>query len=501
MATIPTLKSGNWSDPTTWDGGILPGVGDIAQAITGHTVTIDQDIEVERLTHTGSGQFLLTGSDTINIIADALYITNSATASLIVLDSSYTAIGSTIAVDSFRSITNAAAGTKAAIETKAGATGSLDITARLMRTGSSAAGGTARSLIHASNTDITVTATELTGITTFPILYSGGSSLTLNISGTIQNNIIQTSGSSPQLLTFNGDMLFTNRTATVFAFGNTAATIIFNGDLTLSNLAGGVTVIIHSIGDITINGDLRCITVSAANPYIVEMNTLNPTTKTLTINGNIYGGHALTTPLTNGGTPILFQGGTLVVNGDIYPGDSNGFLSTINSRDGGDGILALVTTNNGSAITVTGSVYGPRYGGYSSGIGSTAASQMYYKVRLGKPGEVSIINDNMGGRAITGFVQVVEGAIIKYMYGFREHGSNNIVPMIDTLTNVDSDLDPADVRDGVVYDSDEKVGTLVAPDPADVLHGVPVGDSVGSATIKMTDAAAVTGSQIATLAD
>lgn len=44
MATITTLKAGNWSDPTVWNGGVLPGVNDYASA--GHAVVIDQNITV-----------------------------------------------------------------------------------------------------------------------------------------------------------------------------------------------------------------------------------------------------------------------------------------------------------------------------------------------------------------------------------------------------------------------------------------------------------------------
>ena len=41
MATITTAKSGLWSDPTTWTGGVLPATGD--QVEINHTITYDLD--------------------------------------------------------------------------------------------------------------------------------------------------------------------------------------------------------------------------------------------------------------------------------------------------------------------------------------------------------------------------------------------------------------------------------------------------------------------------
>ena len=80
MATITTLKAGNWSDPTVWNGGVLPGINDYAQA--GHTVVIDQNITVLGLRITANiNGFTVSGSTTrtINLTAtDAIAYTTSA---------------------------------------------------------------------------------------------------------------------------------------------------------------------------------------------------------------------------------------------------------------------------------------------------------------------------------------------------------------------------------------------------------------------------------------
>jgi hypothetical protein len=51
MALRVAVASGNWSNPATWNGGVLPTVGDIV-ASNNFTVTIDQNINVDLLTNT-----------------------------------------------------------------------------------------------------------------------------------------------------------------------------------------------------------------------------------------------------------------------------------------------------------------------------------------------------------------------------------------------------------------------------------------------------------------
>jgi hypothetical protein len=54
MANIKAAQSGNWSDTSTWQGGVLPGLDDIAIA-NSYTVTIDQDISVQTLSNSTFG--------------------------------------------------------------------------------------------------------------------------------------------------------------------------------------------------------------------------------------------------------------------------------------------------------------------------------------------------------------------------------------------------------------------------------------------------------------
>jgi hypothetical protein len=53
VATITSAQSGDFSDPATWVGGVVPGVGDVAVAATGHVIVIDVDVTVDQVTTTG----------------------------------------------------------------------------------------------------------------------------------------------------------------------------------------------------------------------------------------------------------------------------------------------------------------------------------------------------------------------------------------------------------------------------------------------------------------
>jgi len=70
MANRYAVKPGNWSDTAVWDGGTLPGAGDVVRPNT-YTVTIDQDITVAELRNNASspaaagGSFLVSTARTI----------------------------------------------------------------------------------------------------------------------------------------------------------------------------------------------------------------------------------------------------------------------------------------------------------------------------------------------------------------------------------------------------------------------------------------------------
>jgi hypothetical protein len=65
MALIVSAASGNFNAGATWVGGVVPGVGDEAQAATGHTVTITTDVTCDEVSNAGTGIFTLNNGVTL----------------------------------------------------------------------------------------------------------------------------------------------------------------------------------------------------------------------------------------------------------------------------------------------------------------------------------------------------------------------------------------------------------------------------------------------------
>ncbi len=65
MANRYAVATGNWSNTAIWDGGTLPGVGDVVRP-NGFTVTIDQSITVGELRNNASAPAAAGGSFTLN---------------------------------------------------------------------------------------------------------------------------------------------------------------------------------------------------------------------------------------------------------------------------------------------------------------------------------------------------------------------------------------------------------------------------------------------------
>jgi hypothetical protein len=71
MATITSTQSGDFSDTATWTGGVVPTVGDTAVADTGHTVVIDVNTTVDKVTQAGTGKFTLDDGITLTAEVEA----------------------------------------------------------------------------------------------------------------------------------------------------------------------------------------------------------------------------------------------------------------------------------------------------------------------------------------------------------------------------------------------------------------------------------------------
>jgi hypothetical protein len=70
MALIVSAASGNFNAPATWVGGVVPTVGDEAQAATGHTITITANTTCDLISNTGTGIFTL--NDGVTLTANVI---------------------------------------------------------------------------------------------------------------------------------------------------------------------------------------------------------------------------------------------------------------------------------------------------------------------------------------------------------------------------------------------------------------------------------------------
>jgi len=90
MAIKWAVATGNWSSTTTWNDGVLPDVGDEVFS-NGFTVTIDQDINVNKITHSASSNTVAGGGFNLstirNLICNVEHNNSNAVGNLLIYNS------------------------------------------------------------------------------------------------------------------------------------------------------------------------------------------------------------------------------------------------------------------------------------------------------------------------------------------------------------------------------------------------------------------------------
>lgn len=179
MATRWAVINGNWSNPATWDGGVLPTSADDVFA-DGRTVTIDQNVTVLSLRNTNRGGGTLGGAFTMN-------------------DPGYTIVASGVGLlpGSGTLLTFTGNGTMNIIGNIVGASGvtqtvltsgtlpTINITGRI------AAGAGANQvaiLTQGSNTTLNVTGDVVASGATSAIVIGGGGTQTVNVIGNLYHS-------------------------------------------------------------------------------------------------------------------------------------------------------------------------------------------------------------------------------------------------------------------------------------------------------------------------
>ena len=249
MALIVSAATGNFNAGATWVGGVVPTIGDEAQAANGHTITITANAACDLVSNTGTGIFTLASGVTLT----ANVTNKSATTSRNCLQ--FTAASPAVGTI----IGNCTGGTAAgAVAVYISSSGTLNVTGNV-------SGGT--------------------GATSYGLAGNGTANITGNVTGGIgasQNAGIELSNASARI-NVTGNVTGGSGNASNYGIWNLAAGIVaVTGNVSASSAASGV--LNATTGTITISG----LCSAGAN----APGASNTTTGTIKIGravGNAYG--------------------------------------------------------------------------------------------------------------------------------------------------------------------------------------------------------------------
>jgi hypothetical protein len=392
MATITSAQTGNFSDTATWVGGVVPTVDDIAVADTGHVVTIDQNITVNRLINVSSGYFL--ANDGV-VITGNVNLQSSSTVVILATGAEITIVGN---------ITNSfGAGNGVLINTPNCV---LNVVGDL----SSTAGG---------------------NVVAYPIRVDG-SNATVNITGSLSGGTT-TGGATTAKLAINAANAIVNIT------GNVAGGSLWSGVVIL---VAGSNAILYVTGNVTAGTSTGLgITSSATGVDVNVVGTVMGGASTTSAPAGINGSYST---ITVNGACVASGGPAIVLTspGNI---DITGTMQSSTTRP------AIVALQNNSCF-----VDGP------------------IVLDTGNRWPLAVLNWSLRSSDTSIDIHTVDNGVVTYV---NEDDVNGI-PV------------EADVREGTIYGALGGLeGTLAVPPTNTVSIGVPVDNTVGTATIAPEDIA------------
>ena len=441
MATITSAASGDFSAGATWVGGVVPTVGDDAVAATGHTVVIDVDTTVDKVTQAGTGKFTLGNGRTLtaNVEANAGTFTSG---------------------------------------------GTVDVTA------------TTAATINGNLTGVSSTAVNIAGV-----VMTGSGTLTINgsITGSAGNASSEANGHAG--LYTNVTCTLNVNGALQGGSGNFKFAIRFGSSSNAtSNLVGSVTAAANSYG-LFIQGTSVVANVTGA--VTASGNTghavvVTGASASITVTGDVTGGNVVP------GRAILLtgSGSSATITGNVLPGVANTFtiegtgasnsISVTGNVTAGSNLSqhAINATGASSTVNLIGSATAA--GTLSHGINSTATSNgVIFQ------GDMT---DSLNG-AVAVYARVFRMSATNS--GITTYTNTVGYPTGTPVSRVSPDNvtgmpAESDVRDAFVYGfNSELEGTLAVPPASAVGSGVPVDNTTGTASLSPADVAALVGAQIA----
>lgn len=404
MANILAAQNGNWSNSSTWTGGVIPSVGDNVYS-NNKTVTIDTNITVAKISNKSENGAAAAGKFTLNngVIVTADIEAGNVTCVDTNLGASATINGNITAgtINIARGLDNTSAGT---ITINGNITGGSSTSptgtsvGEGVRNSSSGSivvtgivnGGTANGnygILNLSNGSITING-DLYGnnsnSTRRPLVNYGGGTIVINGNcyGSSSNAVYSETTSIGGMVTINGDCFGSSNTGLSSAINNNSPTDIYyiygnclggtgngNSQYAVFNSSSGT---INIIGNCT--GGYNPLTVTTAAKVAVWNNSSG----IINITGSIYGGPKANAGVwsSSGTSSGVYNNSNGVINitGDCYGSSSsavanggagvinitgNSYVTTTPLDFGNVNNSATTILNSGvGTINITGNVYG-----------------------------------------------------------------------------------------------------------------------------------------------
>ena len=410
MATITSAASGNFSNPATWIGGIVPGPLDNARANTGHNITIDVNTSVRDIQAISTGRFIMGEGVTLtgNVIAPASVNTTL----LIPVTTNCTIIGNMTTLTTANSLI--------AEKTAAGVGGTLNIIGNV----SGGSSTNMRGLLVNSTGTINVTG-DVIAPTTAGVNNANAIVLnavcTLNITGNVTLTTAVTNNSLSSAVTSSLDVTV-NVTGNVR--GASVAAIAIGGNNGVVNVNGNITAPVgQNIGP--------SLSMTGANSVV-------------TVTGDVYGGTY------GNGITLTGLNSLCTVNGKIYAPDDNIVYTGVSS--------SANIINRG--LVITGDIYHGLLGAlpYKANVvkvnHTTNGKTIYYDTS-------GVINTRASLTAVDFNIPLEQDVRQGLVYGDNTFTGTLAIPS------------PSNVRNGVPTDNTVGTADLTAQDFLDLLSTSP----------------------------
>ena len=472
MALIISAQSGNFNLTTTWVGGIIPTIGDEAQAQNTHSIQITGTVSCTTISNIGSGTFTLNNGATLN----ANVVHKSANSA------SYTIIFGSGVDPTFAGTIN----------------GNL--------TGGSVGGGS-NAVSHAAFGTLTINGNITGGTITGAYGLSNTSQGVINVTGNITGGTVAGASGLFSTTFSNGRISVTgNITSTAAIAFLSQGTSAAGGSITITNgtITGGTAASIFGISHI-----------GTASVYLINSNLVggngatshglnNNSTAIVSIIGNCTAGTSTGHGFNNAstGSVTIFGNCLGATSTSAYGVNIAGIanVSIIGNCTGG-GISTAFGLNNATTgvVTISGSVIGGIGGagvinaGNGSILVTRAVGNGYGPGSVGLTAAVGAANTTLGSISIeeieygTLGMSPTSGAGIRLKKLTSNVAKFNYCDTAGSKTLVDATQGqmPAitNVRFGISYASGALTGVAYIPSAGSVATGVPVDNTVGTATL------------------